>query len=106
MEFFEDVGGEMMWDVVNRFGVEMEMWSYEEMIVEYCEYDIGWVVLFGWDVEMNIGNFLVLNDYVVEVRDVYLEFFVGFGSVDLLKDDCVEEVVWCVEDFGFLGFKF
>ncbi|NLV02740.1 amidohydrolase family protein [Haloferax volcanii] len=105
-EFLEDAGGEMMRDAANRFGAEMETWSYEEMIAEYREHDIGRAVLLGWDAETNTGNPPVPNDYVAEVRDAHPDFFVGFGSVDPLKDDCVEEAVRCVEDLGLSGFKF
>ncbi|RDZ35857.1 amidohydrolase [Haloferax sp. Atlit-47N] len=105
-EFLEDAGGEMMRDAANRFGAEMETWSYEEMIAEYREHNIGRAVLLGWDAETNTGNPPVPNDYVAEVRDAHPEFFVGFGSVDPLKDDCVEEAVRCVEDLGLSGFKF
>ncbi|WP_367996352.1 amidohydrolase family protein [Haloferax volcanii] len=105
-EFLEDAGGEMMQDAANRFGAEMETWSYEEMIAEYREHNIGRAVLLGWDAETNTGNPPVPNDYVAEVRDAHPEFFVGFGSVDPLKDDCVEEAVRCVEDLGLSGFKF
>ncbi|RDZ42094.1 amidohydrolase [Haloferax sp. Atlit-19N] len=105
-EFLEDAGGEMMRDAANRFGAEMETWSYEEMIAEYREHNIGRAVLLGWDAETNTGNPPVPNDYVAEVRDEYPDFFVGFGSVDPLKDDCVEEAVRCVEDLGLSGFKF
>ncbi|ELZ89640.1 amidohydrolase family protein [Haloferax volcanii] len=105
-EFLEDAGGEMMRDAANRFGAEMETWSYEEMIAEYREHNVGRAVLLGWDAETNTGNPPVPNDYVAEVRDAHPEFFVGFGSVDPLKDDCVEEAVRCVEDLGLSGFKF
>ncbi|ELK50209.1 amidohydrolase [Haloferax sp. BAB-2207] len=105
-EFLEDAGGEMMRDAANRFGAEMETWSYEEMIAEYREHNIGRAVLLGWDAETNTGNPPVPNDYVAEVRDAHPDFFVGFGSVDPLKDDCVEEAVRCVEDLGLSGFKF
>ncbi|MBC9987739.1 amidohydrolase [Haloferax sp. AS1] len=105
-EFLEDAGGEMMQDAANRFGAEMETWSYEEMIAEYREHNVGRAVLLGWDAETNTGNPPVPNDYVAEVRDAHPEFFVGFGSVDPLKDDCVEEAVRCVEDLGLSGFKF
>ncbi|ELZ59221.1 MULTISPECIES: amidohydrolase family protein [unclassified Haloferax] len=105
-EFLEDAGGEMMRDAANRFGAEMETWSYEEMIAEYREHDIGRAVLLGWDAETNTGNPPVPNDYVAEVRDTHPDFFVGFGSVDPLKDDCVEEAVRCVEDLDLSGFKF
>jgi len=105
-EFLEDAGGEMMRDAANRFGAEMETWSYEEMIAEYREHDIGRAVLLGWDAETNTGNPPVPNDYVAEVRDAHPDFFVGFGSVDPLKDDCVEEAVRCVEDLDLSGFKF
>ncbi|RDZ61974.1 amidohydrolase [Haloferax sp. Atlit-12N] len=105
-EFLEDAGGEMMQDAANRFGAEMETWSYEEMIAEYREHNIGRAVLLGWDAETNTGNPPVPNDYVAEVRDAHADFFVGFGSVDPLKDDCVEEAVRCVEDLGLSGFKF
>lgn len=96
----------MMRDAANRFGAEMETWSYEEMIAEYREHNVGRAVLLGWDAETNTGNPPVPNDYVAEVRDAHPEFFVGFGSVDPLKDDCVEEAVRCVEDLGLSGFKF
>ncbi|CQR52833.1 MULTISPECIES: amidohydrolase family protein [Haloferax] len=105
-EFLEDAGGEMMRDAANRFGAEMETWSYEEMIAEYREHNIGRAVLLGWDAETNTGNPPVPNDYVAEVRDAHPDFFVGFGSVDPLKDDCVEEAVRCVEDLDLSGFKF
>ncbi|ELZ98139.1 amidohydrolase [Haloferax mucosum ATCC BAA-1512] len=105
-EFLEDAGGEMMKDAANRFGAEMETWDYEEMIEEYHEHGIAKAILLGWDAETNTGNPPVPNDYVAEVRDEYPDFFVGFGSVDPLKDDCVEEAIRCVEDLGLSGFKF
>lgn len=105
-EFLHDAGGQMMKDAADRFGSEMETWSYEEMIAEYHEAGVGRAVLLGWDAETNTGNPPVPNDYVAEVCDDHDDFFVGFGSVDPLKDDCVEEAVRCVEDLDLSGFKF
>lgn len=102
----EDAGGEMMQDAANRFGAEMETWDYEEMIEEYHDHGIGKAILLGWDAETNTGNPPVPNDYVADVRDEHPDFFIGFGSVDPLKDDCVEEAIRCVEDLGLSGFKF
>jgi len=48
----------------------------------------------------------VPNDYVAEVRDEYDDFFVGFASVDPLKDDCVAEARRAIEDLDLSGFKF
>lgn len=105
-EFLHDAGGEMMEDAANKFGTDLSTWGYEEMLEEYEEAGIGRTVLLGWDAETNTGNPPVPNDYVAEVRDEYPEFFVGFGSVDPLKDDCVEEAIRCVEDLNLSGFKF
>jgi predicted TIM-barrel fold metal-dependent hydrolase len=105
-EFLHDAGGEMMADAADRFGAELETWDYETMIAEYHEAGVGKAVLLGWDAETNTGNPPVPNDYVAEVRDRHPDFFVGFGSVDPLKDDCVEEAVRCVEDLDLSGFKF
>ena len=105
-EFLHDAGGQMMQDAADRFGSEMETWSYEEMIAEYHDAGVGRAVLLGWDAETNTGNPPVPNDYVAAVRDDHDDFFVGFGSVDPLKDDCVEEAVRCVEDLDLSGFKF
>jgi hypothetical protein len=105
-EFLEDAGGEMMRDAAAKFGAEMETATYEEMIEEYHAAGIGRTVLLGWDAETNTGNPPVPNDYVAEVRNEYPEFFIGFGSVDPLKDDCVAEAVRCIEDLELSGFKF
>jgi len=105
-EFLHDAGGQMMRDAAARFGATMEPWTYEEMIEEYHAAGVGRAVLLGWDAETNTGNPPVPNDYVAAVRDDYDEFFVGFGSVDPLKDDCVEEARRCVEDLDLRGFKF
>ncbi|WP_290812769.1 amidohydrolase family protein [Halovivax sp.] len=105
-EFLHDAGGEMMKDAADRFGADLETDTYENMIAEYREAGVGRAVLLGWDAETNTGNPPVPNDYVAEVRDEYDDFFVGFGSVDPLKDDCVEEAVRCVEDLDLSGFKF
>ncbi len=105
-EFLHDAGGQMMQDAADRFGADMETWSYEEMIEEYHESGVGRAVLLGWDAETNTGNPPVPNEYVAEVRDEHDDFFVGFGSVDPLKDDCVEEAIRCVEDLSLSGFKF
>jgi predicted TIM-barrel fold metal-dependent hydrolase len=105
-EFLFDAGGEMMQDAAKRFGKEMVPNSYEEMIEEYRAVGIGRAVLLGWDAETNTGNPPVPNEYVAEVRDEHDDFFVGFGSVDPLKDDCVEEARRCVEDLDLVGFKF
>ena len=105
-EFLHDAGGEMMEDAANRFGADLETWDYEAMIEEYHEVGIGRTILLGWDAETNTGNPPVPNDYVAEVRDAHPEFFVGFGSVDPLKEDCVEEAIRCVEDLDLSGFKF
>ena len=104
--FLEDAGGRMMRDAAEKFGAEMETKSYGEMVAEYHEAGVGRTVLLGWDAETNTGNPPVPNDHVAEVRDEYPEFFVGFGSVDPLKDDCVEEARRCVEDLDLSGFKF
>ncbi|MFP9192658.1 amidohydrolase family protein [Natrialbaceae archaeon A-CW1-1] len=105
-EFLHDAGGEMMRDAAERFGADLETDTYENMIAEYREAGVGRAVLLGWDAETNTGNPPVPNDYVAEVRDTYTDFFIGFGSVDPLKDDCVEEAIRCVEDLDLSGFKF
>ncbi|WP_396613525.1 amidohydrolase family protein (plasmid) [Haloferax sp. S1W] len=105
-EFLRDAGGEMMQDAANKFGTEMETWDYEAMIEEYHEQGIGKAIMLGWDAETNTGNPPVPNDYVAEIRDEHPDFFIGFGSVDPLKDDCVEEAIRCVEDLDLSGFKF
>ncbi len=76
------------------------------MLAEYHEAGVSRAVLLGWDAETNTGNPPVPNDYVAEIRDEYPDFFVGFGSVDPLKDDCVQEAIRCVEDLDLSGFKF
>ncbi|AGN00427.1 amidohydrolase [Salinarchaeum sp. Harcht-Bsk1] len=105
-EFLHDAGGQMMEDAASKFGTNLETWDYETMREEYREAGIGRAVLLGWDAETNTGNPPVPNDYVAEVRDEYPDFFVGFGSVDPLKDDCVEEAIRCVDDLDLSGFKF
>ncbi|MEF8775728.1 MAG: amidohydrolase family protein [Haloarculaceae archaeon] len=105
-EFLHDAGGEMMQDAADRFGTDLETWDYEAMREEYAEFGIGTAVLLGWDAETNTGNPPVPNDYVAEVRDEHDDFFVGFGSVDPLKDDAAEEAVRSVEDLDLSGFKF
>ena len=104
--FLHDAGGQMMQDAADRFGATMETWSYEEMIEQYHEAGVGRAVLLGWDAETNTGNPPVPNDHVAEVRDRHPDFFIGFGSVDPLKDDCVAEAIRCVDDLGLSGFKF
>ncbi len=104
--FLEEAGGQLMRDAADRFGTDLETWSYEEMVAEYREQGIGRAVLLGWDAETNTGNPPVPNDHVAEVRDEYPDFFVGFGSVDPHKDDCVREAIRCVEDLDLSGFKF
>jgi uncharacterized protein len=105
-EFLHDAGGQMMKDAADRFGADLETDTYDNMIAEYREAGVGRAVLLGWDAETNTGNPPVPNDYVADVRDEYPEFFVGFGSVDPLKDDCVEEAIRCVDDLDLSGFKF
>jgi predicted TIM-barrel fold metal-dependent hydrolase len=105
-EFLHDAGGQMMQDAANKFGAEMETDTYDHLIEEYHDVGIGTTVLLGWDAETNTGNPPVPNDYVAEVRDEYPEFFVGFASVDPLKDDCVEEAERAVKDLDLSGFKF
>ncbi|MFC6953824.1 amidohydrolase family protein [Halorubellus litoreus] len=105
-EFLFTAGGEMMQDAAERFGKEMVPNDYEQMREEYERAGIAKAVLLGWDAETNTGNPPVPNDYVAEVRDEHDDFFVGFGSVDPLKDDCVEEAIRCVEDLDLSGFKF
>ena len=105
-EFLHDAGGEMMRDAADRFGADLETDTYENMIEEYHEVGVGRAVLLGWDAETNTGNPPVPNDYVADVRDEYADFFIGFGSVDPLKDDCVEEARRCIEDLDLSGFKF
>ncbi len=105
-EFLHDAGGQMMQDAADRFGTDLETDTYENMIEEYHANGVGRAVLLGWDAETNTGNPPVPNDYVAEVRDEYDDFFIGFGSVDPLKDDCVEEARRCVEDLALSGFKF
>lgn len=104
--FLREAGGEMMADAAKRFGSALETWDYEAMIEEYREAGIGRAVLLGWDAETNTGNPPVPNEHVAEVRDEYPEFFIGFGSVDPLKDDCVETAERVVEDLDLSGFKF
>ncbi|ELY96166.1 amidohydrolase 2 [Natrialba hulunbeirensis JCM 10989] len=105
-EFLHDAGGQMMQDAADRFGADLETDTYENMIEEYREAGVRRAVLLGWDAETNTGNPPVPNDYVADIRDEYDDFFVGFGSVDPLKDDCVEEAIRCVEDLDLSGFKF
>jgi predicted TIM-barrel fold metal-dependent hydrolase len=105
-EFLEDAGGEIMQDAAQKFGTGIETWDYEAMIEEYHEVGIGRAILLGWDAETNTGNPPVPNDYVAEVRDTFPEFFIGFGSVDPLKDNPAEEAERCIEDLDLSGFKF
>ena len=105
-EFLHDAGGEMMKDAADRFGADLETDTYDHMIEEYHAAGVGRAVLLGWDAETNTGNPPVPNDYVAEVRDEYADFFIGFGSVDPLKADHVEEAIRCVEDLDLSGFKF
>jgi predicted TIM-barrel fold metal-dependent hydrolase len=105
-EFLHDAGGEMMQDAADRFGTDLETWDYDEMVAEYDAAGVSKAVLLGWDAETNTGNPPVPNDYVAEVRDEYDDYFVGFASVDPLKDDCVAEAVRAVEDLDLSGFKF
>jgi predicted TIM-barrel fold metal-dependent hydrolase len=105
-EFLHDAGGEMMRDAAGKFGTELETWGYEEMVEEYHDAGVRHTVLLGWDAETNTGNPPVTNDYVAEVRDEYSEFFIGFASVDPLKDDCVEEAERAIADLDLSGFKF
>ncbi|MFB6187368.1 MAG: amidohydrolase family protein, partial [Halobacteriaceae archaeon] len=105
-EFLEDAGGEMMKDAAKKFGSEMETWGFDTMISEYREVGIRKTVLLGWDAETNTGNPPVPNEYVAEVRDEYPDFFIGFGSVDPHKDDCIAEARRCVRDLDLSGFKF
>jgi hypothetical protein len=104
--FLHDAGGELMEDAAAKFGADLETSSYEEMVEEYHEAGIARAILLGWDAETNTGNPPVPNEHVAEVRDEFPDFFVGFGSVDPLKDDCVEEARRCVEDLDLSGFKF
>jgi predicted TIM-barrel fold metal-dependent hydrolase len=105
-EFLHDAGGQLMADAAARFGTDLETWSIEEMVAEYRNVGIGRAVLLGWDAETNTGNPPVSNDWVAATRDDYPDFFVGFGGVDPLKDDCVAEARRCVEDLNLSGFKF
>lgn len=104
--FLHDAGGEYMQDAAAKFGAELETNSYAEMVDQYHAAGVGRAVLLGWDAETNTGNPPVPNEHVAEVRDEYPDFFVGFGSVDPLKDDCVAEARRCVEDLDLSGFKF
>jgi predicted TIM-barrel fold metal-dependent hydrolase len=105
-EFLHDAGGLMMEDAAETFGASIETDTYDSLIEEYHEVGIGRTVLLGWDAETNTGNPPVPNDYVAEVRDEYEDFFVGFASVDPLKDDCVAEAERAIEDLDLSGFKF
>jgi predicted TIM-barrel fold metal-dependent hydrolase len=105
-EFLHDAGGLMMEDAAETFGASIETDTYDSLIEEYHEVGIGRTVLLGWDAETNTGNSPVPNDYVAEVRDEYDDFFVGFASVDPLKDDCVEEAERAIKDLDLSGFKF
>jgi predicted TIM-barrel fold metal-dependent hydrolase len=105
-EFLHDAGGLMMEDAAEKFGASIETDTYDHLVEEYHEVGIGKTVLLGWDAETNTGNPPVPNDYVAEVRDEYADFFVGFASVDPLKDDCVEEAERAVTDLDLSGFKF
>lgn len=95
-----------MQDAARAFGTEIEPGSYEAMIEEYHEAGVGRAVLLGWDAETNTGNPPVPNDHVAEVRDEHPDFFIGFGSVDPLKENAREEAERCVEDLDLSGFKF
>jgi predicted TIM-barrel fold metal-dependent hydrolase len=105
-EFLHDAGGLMMEDAASKFGTSIETDTYDSLVEEYHEVGISTTVLLGWDAETNTGNPPVPNDYVAEVRDEYDDFFVGFASVDPLKDDCVEEAERAVTDLDLSGFKF
>lgn len=105
-EFLHDAGGKLMEDAAAKFGTTLDTWGYDEMRAEYHEAGIDRAVLLGWDAETNTGNPPVPNEYVAEVRDEYPDFFVGFGSVDPLKADCVRSARRAIEDLDLSGFKF
>ncbi|MFB6353168.1 MAG: amidohydrolase family protein [Halobacteriales archaeon] len=104
--FRHEAGGELMADAVERFGADRETWGYDAMVEEYREAGVGRAVLLGWDAETNTGNPPVPNEHVAAVRDEYPDFFVGFASVDPLKDDCVPAAEHAVESLDLSGFKF
>ena len=104
--FLVDAGGEMMRDAARKFGTEISPTGYDEMVGTYREAGIGRAVLLAWDAETNTGNPPVTNEHVAEVRDRYPDFFVGFGSVDPLKEDAPETARRAIEDLGLSGFKF
>lgn len=105
-EFLHQAGGEYMHDAADAFGADLDTLSFEEMKHAYRSAGIDRAVLLAWDAETTTGRPPVSNEYVAEARDSHPDFFIGFASVDPLKDDCVESAVRAVEDLDLSGFKF
>lgn len=105
-EFLHDAGGEYMHDAADAFGAGLETVSFDEMKDRYHEAGIARAVLLAWDAETTTGRPPVTNEFVAEARDAHPEFFIGFASVDPLKNDCVESAERAIEDLDLAGFKF
>ena len=104
--FLHDAGGEYMHDAAEAFGADLDTLTFADMKEQYREAGIARAVLLAWDAETNTGRPPVTNEYVAEARDEHPEFFIGFASVDPLKDDCVEAAERAIEDLDLSGFKF
>ena len=104
--FLHEAGGEYMHDAADAFGAGLDTVSFDEMKTRYHEAGIDRAVLLAWDAETTTGLPPVTNEYVAEARDAHPEFFIGFASVDPLKDDAVETAERAVVDLDLSGFKF
>lgn len=102
-EWIEGCVGVYAESVYQYFHSKMKMRSLEEMIREYEEASCGGLVL-GWDAERATGAPKLDDALVARVCELSERRFVGFGSVDPLRDNAIDDLRR-LPDLGLRGVK-
>jgi predicted TIM-barrel fold metal-dependent hydrolase len=104
-EFLIDAGGVHAAAAARKFGHDIKLTTFEEMLEEYSGCGVEKVVLFAWDAETTSHRPRVSNEFVSKVVDRYPGRIVGFASVDPHKEHAVKVLEYAIRQLRLSGLK-
>jgi hypothetical protein len=104
-EFLIDAGGIHAVAAARKFGHEIKLSTFEEMLEEYSSCGVKKLVLFAWDAETTSHRPRVSNEFVSKIVDRYPDRIVGFASVDPHKELAVKDLEYAIRQLRLSGLK-
>lgn len=102
-EWLEDSMGSYGPSIEEYFHTKLQPRTVEDMVATYRDARVLGVLL-AWDAQRNTGRPPLSNERVAEICRQYPDVFLGFGSVDPLRDDALERLGQ-VAALGLKGLK-